>query len=154
MKLSEPYSKRPVRCCGVREGSGWKLKLYSIAYRNESPRPEVFEAAIETALYTLQQPPITDNRYGVGFLIAHEGRDGCWCLVDWWGNEDIIYHRLYAASHERPHEMRLVTDGRTACIWETAVWNFERLAWMESVLANPDGPDLERYLALQMNEDV
>ena len=33
------------------------------------------------------------------------------------------------------------------CVWELAVVDFERRAWIEDVLANPDGPDLERYLA-------
>ena len=35
----------------------------------------------------------------------------------------------------------------TGCVWELAIVDFERRAWIEDVLANSPGPDLERYLA-------
>lgn len=154
VKSFEPYRKRRVRGAGVWEAAGWRIKLYVIAYRGDAPRPEVVDAAKRVAETGLPQPPTTEDRYGVGFLIVHDGRDGCWCLIDWWGEEDILFHRLFAAPSDRPWEMWPATDGRTACVWELAVWGFERRAWMEHVLANPAGPDLERYLAAQMDAEV
>ena len=38
-------------------------------------------------------------------------------------------------------------DHNAVCIWDLALQTFEREAWIACVLANPDGPDLERYLA-------
>lgn len=32
--------------------------------------------------------------------------------------------------------------------------DFERRAWLETVLTNPRGPDLDAYLRAQMSEDV
>lgn len=154
MEHFETYRERPVRCEGVLEAGGWRLKVYGIAYRGERPRPEVVAAAKEAALPALPQPPTTGDRYGVGFLIVHDGRDGCWCLLDWWGGEDILFHRLFAAPSDRPREMGPVTDFKTACVWELAVWDFERKAWIDAVLANPAGPDLDRYLGAQLNADV
>lgn len=157
MRASEPYRPRPVRCAGVWEADGWRLKLYGIVYGDkgeEGPRPEVVAAAKGVALAALPRPPANEYRYGVGFLIVHDGRDGCWCLLDWWGHEDVLLHRLFAAPRDRPGDMRPITDGRTACVWELAVWGFERRAWIDAVLANPAGPDLNRYLGTQLNADV
>jgi hypothetical protein len=42
----------------------------------------------------------------------------------------------------------------TACTWDLAVVCFERQAWLDAVLTNPDGPDLERYLQVQLNDDI
>jgi hypothetical protein len=39
-------------------------------------------------------------------------------------------------------------------VWELGAIDFERRAWLEDVLANPEGPDVERYLAREYNEDV
>ena len=116
MQGFEPYHERRVRSMGIWEEAGWRIKLYGIAYRGDSPRPGVVEAAKRVAASALPQPPVTGDRYGVGFLIVHEGRDGCWCLIDWWGEEDILFHRLFAAPLDQPQEMRPVTDGRTACV--------------------------------------
>ena len=32
------------------------------------------------------------------------------------------------------------------CVWELGIVEFERRAWIEDVIGNPDGPDLERYM--------
>ena len=33
------------------------------------------------------------------------------------------------------------------CVYELAIVEFERRAWIEDVIGNPDGPDLDRYIA-------
>jgi hypothetical protein len=33
------------------------------------------------------------------------------------------------------------------CVYELAIVEFERRAWIEDVIGNPDGPDLDRYLS-------
>ena len=40
------------------------------------------------------------------------------------------------------------------CVWELVVAAAERQAWIDSVLANPAGPDIERYLATRFNCDI
>ena len=37
-------------------------------------------------------------------------------------------------------------EGFGPCIWELAVQAHERQAWLQHVLANPNGPDLDAYL--------
>ena len=47
-----------------------------------------------------------------------------------------------------------VENQPTGCVWELAIVDFERRAWIEDVLLNPPGPDLERYLERRLDEDV
>jgi hypothetical protein len=39
-------------------------------------------------------------------------------------------------------------------VWDGALLAFERQAWVDAVLNNPNGPSVEQYLSTQMNEDV
>ena len=41
-----------------------------------------------------------------------------------------------------------------ACVWDLAVIGFEREAWLEAVLSNPRGPDVEAYLARRLSGEV
>jgi hypothetical protein len=62
---------------------------------------------------------------------------------------------VYVAPKEKPTQLEYVTpSGLIACVWDLAVIGFERRAWIDCVLANPGGPDVEMYLMQQLNEDV
>jgi hypothetical protein len=39
-------------------------------------------------------------------------------------------------------------------VWDLAVIAFERDAWLDAVLRNPAGPDVERYLATRLDADI
>ena len=150
----QTYRPRSIRCAGIWAIDGWRLKRYGIAYEREQPRSELMEAAQRVARPRLPQPASSDGRYGVGFVGAHDGRDGCVAFVDWWANEDELHHHLYVAPPDRPGE--LIPAGPadfTACVWDLAVLAFEREAWLAAVLQNPSGLDLERYLQQQLNGD-
>lgn len=154
MKLQEPYRTRAIRFLGLWNANGWRLKVYGIAYRGERPGSDVVAAAKTIAIAALPQPPHTEGRYGVGFLIIHEGRDGYWVLLDWWEHECVVHHKLFEAPLDKPYEMRAVTNGMMACTWELAVFAFERQAWIDAILDNRAGPDIEGYLGVQYNADV
>jgi hypothetical protein len=145
LKIGEAYAPRPVHLLEVWESGDWLLKVYGIAYARELPRAEAVEAAKDLVEARLPRPGPGDARYGVGFLIVHDGRDACWLLLDWWGNEDVLYHQLFAAPSDRPTEFSRVTSGATACVWELEVVKFERDAWVDAVLKNPSQPDLESF---------
>jgi hypothetical protein len=152
--LQEAYRTRPIRCTGVLEAEGWRLKAYEAAYERDRPRQELLDATKQLAA-RLPQPPDGEDRYGVGFLCAHDGRGGCYAFVDWWSDENELHHLIYAAPGDSPSDLQPVPPGGlTACVWDLAIMAFERRAWLDSVLANPGGPDLERYLREQLNDDL
>ena len=156
IELSGPYRPRPIRFLEVAELDGWRMKVYGITVRGERPNAAVVEAGKRIARERLPQPPFAPpDRYGVGVLIIHEGREGPFVLVDWWTGENMIQHHAYMAPWTAPDAFEYISPtGISVCVWELRVQAFERQAWIDCVLANPAGPDLDAYLARQLNEDV
>jgi hypothetical protein len=153
--LSEGYARRPVRPLPMVEVDGWRLKVHGIAYRGEVPRPELVDAARRVAGETLPRPAVGEGRYGVGFLGVHDGRDAGFVFVDWWAQENELHHHAFVSPLDRPADLVAVQPGMlTACAWDLAVIAHERDAWVETVLANPAGPDVEAYLARELRADV
>ena len=102
----------------------------------------------------LPRPACGADRYGVGFVIAHDAADFGFVLVDWWYGENEIHQKVFSADLDRPGELRPHATDAVGCIWELSVTDFERRAWINDVLANPAGPDLELYLTRRFNADV
>lgn len=155
LQLTQAYTTRPVRFLELREWQGWRIKVYGIAAQAEYPSEALVQAAKEVARQRLPQPAISEKRYGVGYLIAHEGADGDYALVDWWTDQDIVQHHLYGAP--KGHSGMLTyhwPPGAGFCFWELAVRWFEREAWVETVLKHPNAPDLELYLTRRLHADV
>jgi len=70
-------------------------------------------------------------------------------------NENELLHTVWVSPVDNPmalHEP--AADHNSVCVWNLAVQCFEREAWMQTVLANPAGPDLKAYLLRRMNEYV
>lgn len=155
LELLEPYRPRPIRFLELLERDGWRIKLYGAAYARERPRDEFVEATKALAWRVLPRPADADGRYGVGFACAHDGHGGCFSFVDWWADENELHHELHLAPEDRPDELApAAADALTACVWDLAIMAFERQAWLDAVLQNPDGPDLEAYLDARLDTDV
>lgn len=152
--LEAPYKPRHVRFVRREDIADWRLKLYGIAVNGENPRPEFMAAARDLAASVLPQPPVGDDRYGVGFVTAHDARRLGIALVYWWQSENELHQRIYVSPKDDPTAFTQVENQPAGCVWELAVVDFERRAWIEDVLANPDGPDLERYLERRFDGDV
>lgn len=151
------YQPRPIHFLELWKPDDWQLKVYGISARGEHPSPALVAAAKELALKELPRPAVTDNRYGVGFLIVHEGADGSWVLVDWWVRENMLKNLVFNAPAGRTaaEDFRSVTPtGLCACVWELHVMHFERTAWITSVLDREGGPDLEEYLLQRFTGEV
>jgi hypothetical protein len=146
IELRQPYEQRSVRRLELWAHDDWLLKVYGLAYRGEAPPSNVVGAAKRAAAVTLPMPAQTRDRYGVGFLVVHEGQDARWLLVDWWGFESVLHHRLFRAPLEGEPEFKRAPDAVTACVWELPILAFERDAWVETVLSDPERPDVPAYL--------
>lgn len=44
LRLQETYAPRPIRYLKMWEHAGWYMKIYSIAYRGYTARPELVES--------------------------------------------------------------------------------------------------------------
>jgi len=155
IKLQETYQTRPVRFLELWQTSNWKIKVYGIAYQCALPRPALIEAAKAITHNHLQKLQNGKTHYGVGFLGVHDGRGANFIFFDYWADENELHHHVYVSPSDEPHQLEYVTPtGLTACVWDLSVQCFERQAWVETVLANPNGPDIGAYLEHRMNSDV
>ena len=152
--LEAPYKPRHVRFIRREDVGGWQLKLYGIAVNGEEPRPDFVEATRDLAAQVLPQPPAGEDHYGVGFAIAHDARSVGIALVYFWKSENELHQRIYVSPKDDPAAFTQVENQPAGCVWELEVVNFERLAWLEDVLSNPAGPDLDAYLERSFSRDV
>lgn len=157
IELSAPYKTRPVRYVETWEHEGWRAKVYGISGLAERPDQVLVEAIKSVAARTLPQPAVTKERYGVAFLYAHQGAGGGgYCSVNWWLRENELHHDQYESDATTLADLRPIeeTGGSPFCTWDIAVIAHERQAWVDCVLANDAGPDLDAYLGRTLNGDV
>lgn len=158
IQLRSTYKKRPIRYLGLAQHNGWRVKLYGIRYQGngaaEIPDAVHVELAKEVVLGELPETAVTEQHYGVGFLIIHQGQQRTWYLLDWWFGEDILKQKLFSSPLAAPEQLSPAEPDLMACVWELAVHNFERQAWIDTVLNNQKGANLEAYLTQQLNEDI
>jgi hypothetical protein len=152
--LGRPYEPRHVRFIRREDVDGWRLKLYGIALNGKAPQPEFVEATRDLAASVLPQPPSGGDRYGVGFATAHDATSLYIALIYWWQSENELHKRIYVSPKDEPIAFTQVENQPTGCVWELAVVDFERRAWLEDVLANSSGPDVERYLERRFDADL
>jgi hypothetical protein len=155
IRLKESYQPRPIRFLELWQVTDWWMKIYGIAYQRPLPRPELIAAAKKVVHAQLSQLCDDYQHYGVGVLGIHDGRESNLVFVNFWADENELHHHVYISPQEIPQRLVDVTSsGLLACVWDLQVIYFEQQAWLDSVLRNPNGPDLERYLACRLNEDV
>ena len=155
-ELLERYRRRPIRFLELWEEAGWRIKVYSITQAGASLRPELLVVAKETALRWLRQPLAPGRRqYSVGFMSVHEGPSANFVSLDWWADDNELYHQVYLSPADDPCHLQYVTPtGLASTVWDLRVLCFERQAWVDTVVANPAGPDFSAYLKRRLNEDV
>ena len=158
IQLTAKYQTRPIRFLELANHNEWRIKVYGIRFQGDEtktcPNKKLVALAMEAVLCKLPKPAMTDHRYGVGFLIIHQGQQRNWLLLDWWFDQEILKQKLFSSPLENPGEITPAEPEVLACTWELAVHAFERQAWVDTVLNNPTGPDLAAYLDQRFNGDV
>lgn len=154
-KLVEPYQKRPIRFLELWEKDGWRLKVYSLAYQMPLARQHVVETSKAIMWKHLQEVARDKPHYSVGFIGINDGRGAIFSFVDFWADENELHHHVFVSPKEEVEKLEYRTPmGLTACVWDAALLAFERQAWVDTMLNNPNEPSLEQYLLTQMNQDV
>lgn len=150
-----PYRARPVRFLEIWRTGPWTLKVYGIAHQGPTPRPALVEAAKSWTESFLRDRPTAQQHYGVGFLGIHDGRGENQVFLDRWVNENELLHHYVVSAPDSPAQLRACgEDHNSVCVWDLAVQCFERIAWVDCVLANPRGPDLGAYIQRRLNADI
>ncbi|MFK0165313.1 hypothetical protein [Rhizobium sp. NPDC090279] len=126
--------------------SGWRIKAYGIsAHTLEHDQlldPGLIAEArsfVEANLVRMDETP----HYSVGFAILHHGSSAKTLLIQWWVNECVCMQ--YAAQSEYSGQPRfsLAKSDLMACAYELVAIDFERRAWVSTVMS---GKPMEDYL--------
>ena len=154
MTTIEPYIKRPAKFIKQVEFGDWRIKVYGISANTISVPDELVTKAIDKVLPHLPQPANTEDRYGAGFLIIHQGTLRNWFLLDWWEYEDILFHNLFSSPLADPNSITPVQESSAvACVHELRVINFESEAWTKTVLGENSEPNFDEYMNLRFDSD-
>jgi hypothetical protein len=154
MTLSAPYAVRPIRFLQLASHDDWTIKVYSIT-AGRALSPTLVNAAMRLAFEKLDEwrsAPRQWPDHGAVFLIVHHGEGANYIILDWWVDESILPHHVWSAPLDAPESFTYLTPlGIGVCVWELEVLQFERQAWIDHVLARPDGPDIRAYFGARLN---
>lgn len=136
--LNRTYAPRLAEFVSDERFGSWRCKLYGLADPAKGVRGELLDATRELAGRSLP-----DDGYGASFAIAHDAAYPI-ALVYWWQGVNELHQRSFiGASIEGLEAVEWTPAG---CVYELAIIEFERRAWIDDVIGNPEGPDVERYL--------
>ncbi len=146
-EVTETFRPLPVILLEIWEHQGWTFKVYGISRRHQRPGADLVAAAKQAAAQILPATCDGQGAYGVGFVSIHEGENANFVFVNWWVRQSELYRRVLRPVPEAPTAFAEVTgEGVSGTVWDLQVFWFERNAWVEKVLSNPAGPDLDAYL--------
>lgn len=142
-EVRKGYRPRPTVFDGVRESEGWRLKEWRITDGKSPLDPSRFDDALRLVFAELPSPAVTRERPGVGFLILHQATGMDYAVIGWWDRENECPIRVFVDLGDgwRPAE-----GGESVCVWDLEVIHRERELYVQWIIGNPDGPDIEAYL--------
>jgi hypothetical protein len=89
------------------------------------------------------------NREGhhqhTGFVVLHQGVTENWLLTLWWAYGNVCCHAVSHSRLDAPDQFTRVDSPIMACVWELVVIDFERRAWVDTMLRR-DGAGRSAYL--------
>lgn len=154
MKIKSSYTTRPIRFLEVYNYNDWQIKLYSISIHSEFVSKENIEKTKQQLDNWLSKSEVYDlETYKIATLILHEGKEGCFAIINWWIDENMLQNFVYLM--DVSNEYKLFSDnGITTCVWEIAIIWHERNAWVKHVLMKNENPDFQAYINEQLNQDL
>jgi hypothetical protein len=154
LTIEPRYAPRPARFVRIEDAGDWRLKVYGLGTPGKPARSELIEATVSLAAEILPRPALTDQRYGAGFTISHDALSVCFALIYWWQSGNELHQRCYMSRSDDPRALSKLPDPGAGCVFELGIIDFERRAWINDVIGNPRGPDLDRYFARRLTGEV
>ena len=152
MIINKPYAPRSIRFIKIIRSNNWQVKLYGISEKNVFPSDHLIALAVQQLPNWFASAKNTHlRRHDIATLIIHEYDFGCFAVLNWWVEDNMLQNEVYHKLHQEP-EFYLFKDNAVAtCVWEMAVWWHERNAWVTHILMKSSQPDVEAYLNDQLH---
>ncbi len=142
-----PYKARSYAFLGLWTKGAWTLKVYGINHR----APPASDPLVDPAILAAARAKVTSHlpevdregdHHHTGFVILHHGTDGNWLLLHWWAQEAICCEVLWKSRNQSPTRFEAAGASFMACVWELVVIDFERRAWVDTLLRREGDRDL------------
>ncbi|MBP2314301.1 hypothetical protein [Azospirillum soli] len=145
------YEPRRLTADPVLEVGGFRLKPYRIAFPDPAAEQAVQAHDLRRMLAAAVAPESDPNYHGLGFAVLHQARDGIYLLVGRWYAGNNLQSESYQVTVDGAGGVSLVRLKLFACIWEMAVYGFERDSWVATTMASGRGVDgAEAYLQCRL----
>ncbi len=148
------FTPRPIRFLEYTTVNHWTIKIYTITDKKEFTDTRYIDKAKNQLSHwlCLSQQTLLEN-YKIATLILHECKEGCFAIINWWLDENMLQHFVFLAKNSTDNFSAYSSiHGITTCIWELEILWFERNAWVELVLKN-NNQNFDAYLYAQLNTD-
>jgi hypothetical protein len=135
----------------------WAFKVYGINPQPEHApgqliNPKMVAAAKKMVTEHAEKLNPRSDHHHTGFVVIHEAFGGNWLLMRWWEQEIISCQILWESSESEPDRFMPPPDHFIACAFEMIVVEFERQAWIDTMLR--DNGDREAYLATRLPDGI
>jgi hypothetical protein len=137
--LTQTYAPRFAEFVSDERYGDWRFKLYALADPAKGVRDELLDATRERAAASLPA-----EGYGAAFGIAHDAAYPI-ALVYWWQGTNELHQRSFVG--KEIDTLEPVEWTPAGCVYELGIVEFELRAWIEDVIGNPAGPDLDAYMS-------
>jgi hypothetical protein len=139
----EAFSPRPITFAGILNTHGYELKSYRITAGGAPFRKEHFEEGLSLAFSSLLTPARSGRRPGLGFVIAHQGKDLDYIVLSWWDRENELPTRVFVRDDTG---WRPARQDESFCVWDLEIIWHERQSYIRTLLSPVAGDNREVYL--------
>jgi hypothetical protein len=140
----ERWRPRPVLPLGVFSCGPAILKAYAILADTARPLTstpvESARTVVEAAAPALRATP----HRGLGFVLIDRGEEAVWLLLHWWMERGVCAQLVWKGTLEGLPAFEPIDRPRMACVWELALIDHERRAYVRSMMAA--SADADAYL--------
>jgi hypothetical protein len=146
------FTEKNLTAPGPVLASGRHVKRYHIDRPGHEIEPEVAKAAYDLVPALLPEPDATTPP--ASWAVLHRGSDtGAYLVVYSWVWDNVVEARALTAGQptlgcpdDNPAHFVELGKPIIGCVWELAVLEHERAAWVRHILS-PARPDLDGYLS-------
>jgi hypothetical protein len=141
---AEHYAPRPAWFERLVDCGPAMIKLSFISADGKPPSASAIERALAVIAGCADELAATPH-LGAGFAILHRGEEANWLLSLWWTEGGTATRKLWRAElDDHSATFKPVDPLYMACVWELGIIDYERRAWMDTVMS---GKTVADYLA-------
>ncbi|MEO5904293.1 MAG: hypothetical protein ABIQ55_09800 [Gemmatimonadaceae bacterium] len=153
----KPYVPRRIQFRNLIAFRKWRIKRYTITRSKAGDAADWsdFAAGRELAAQTLPEPAHTSKRPGLAFLVEHRGAGSDYIVLCWWDRENELPVRVFVREQSLGSLWRPATGGESFCVWDLQVIEFERNAYVGTLLAKgADATAADDYLEMRLSVEA